>query len=227
MKPLRQQINLYQPALEPTDGPFRSESALRVCALAAACLLMVWAFGWWRVVRLEHAVRSLGEQQQRQDATMVALNAARAEGMTPEQMQARVAAMTAELAVRKRTLELLKSGTAGEAHGFSSRLAALARRPVQGLWIDHVVLSGMTDSMSVGGTAMDPDLVPRYLRGLAEERPLAGARFDELVIERPGAKPKGEGEHASDAPPAAPDRGFRFRAESGALNAPPATEKSS
>ena len=171
-------------------------------------------------------MHSLEQQQQRQDATLVALNAARAAEVPPEQIQARVATLTAELAVRTRTLELLHSGAAGQVGGFSRRLAALAHRPMAGLWIDHVVLSGMTDSMTVGGMALEPDLVPRYLRGLAEEGALAGARFDELVIERPATDHADHPGHAT-AEKATPDHSFRFRAESGALRAPPATEKSS
>lgn len=226
MKPVRQQINLYQPVVQSSGGPFSAHSALLVSGLVVSCLLAVWAYGWWRVARLEHAVHSLEQQQHQQDASLVALNSARAADAPPEQMQARVAMLTAELAVRTRTLELLRNGTAGQVGGFSRRLAALAHRPTPGLWIDHVILSGMTDSMTVGGTALEPDLVPRYLRGLAEEGALAGARFDELVIEQPAAEHADEPSHAT-AEKAKPDHSFRFRAESGALRAPPATEKSS
>lgn len=226
MKSVRQQINLYQPAVQPSGGPFAAHSALLVSGLAVSWLLAVWAYGLWRVARLERAMHSLEQQQHRDDATLIALNSARAADAPPEQMQARVAMLTAELAVRTRTLELLRSGTAGQIGGFSTRLAALAHRPMPGLWIDHVVLSGMTDSMTVGGTALEPDLVPRYLRGLAEESALAGARFDELVIERPDADHTDEPGHAT-AEKAKPDHSFRFRAESGALRVPPATEKSS
>lgn len=227
MKPVRQQINLYQPVAPAANGPFLAASAARVGAVVACALLLVWGYSLWRVARLERAVHSLEQQQQRQAATISALGQARSADLTPEQLQARVAALTAELAVRTRTLELLRSGAAGQVGGFSARLAALARRPLQGLWINHVVLSGMSDSMSVGGTALDPDLVPRYLRGLAAERALAGARFDELVIERPGAEHPGEPGAATPARAVAADPGFRFRAESGALRAPPAAETSS
>ncbi len=227
MKPVRQQINLYQPAAPVSSASFSTAGAARVGALAVACLAAVWGYSAWRVARLARAVHSLEEQQQRQGATIAALNAARAADVSPVQLQARVASLTADLAVRTRTLEILRGGTAGQVGGFSARLAALARRPMQGLWIDHVVLSGMTESMSVGGTALDPDLVPRYLRGLADEHALAGARFDELVIERPAAEHPQEASHTTPAAPPVFDQSFRFRAESGALRAPPATEKTS
>ena len=67
--------------------------------------------------------------------------------------------------------------------------------------------------MSVAGSAIDPDLVPRYLHGLAAERALEGVRFDEFAIERP--MPRSAQEPSSgDSPPGG---AFNFRAESTSL----------
>ena len=43
MKPVRQQINLYQPAAQSSGGSFAARSALLVSGLAVGCLLAVWA----------------------------------------------------------------------------------------------------------------------------------------------------------------------------------------
>jgi hypothetical protein len=221
---VRQQINLYQPSAPVGSGPFSASGALVVAVIVGACLFAFWGYGLWRVAHLEHAVESLEQQHQRGDDTLAALGAAQGAGKTPEQAQTRVSELTTELATRTRALQLLQGGTVGQIVGFSPRLVALAHRPVHGLWIDHVVLSGITGSMSVGGAAVDPDLVPLYLHGLSAERALAGARFDEFVIERPSSEHAGEPSGAVAAP-AVQQQSFRFRADSGALRAPPATEK--
>jgi len=223
MKAMRQQINLYQPVAEVGGGPFSASTAVVVGSAVGACLLAVWGYGLWRVAHLERAVQSLQQQNRSQDDTLAALGAARAAGLSPDKVQARVAELNTELATRTRALELLRGGAVGQVAGFSARLSALAHRPIPGLWVDHVVLSGITGAMNVDGGAVDPDLVPRYLRGLAAEHALAGARFDEFVIERPQREPAGSA--AAKAAPA--PAGFKFRAESGALRAPPATEKPS
>ena len=45
-----------------------------------------------------------------------------------------------------------------------------------------------TGAMSVGGATFDANLVPRYLQNLTQEKVLAGARFDQLIIDRPNGK---------------------------------------
>jgi len=223
MSAMRQQVNLYQPggvARAEELAPFTAATAVLVAAAVCAGLLGFWGFGVWRVDRLERGLQTLRLQGQRQNETLAALGAARASGVTPEQLDATVKSLTAVLDTHTRALALLKEGTAGQLTGFSARLAALGRRPIEGLWLDHVVLSGLNGAMSVGGSAVDPDLVPRYLRGLGAERALAGVRFDDFVIERPTARPTAATSTSATETPATPtatSRPFTFRAESASL----------
>jgi hypothetical protein len=228
---MRQQVNLYQPSGGARAGelaPFAAATAVLLAAAVCAGLLGFWGFGIWRVDRLERALQTLRLEQQRQNETLAALGAARAAGVSPEQLDATIKSLTAMLDTHARALALLEQGTEGQVTGFSARLTALARRPIEGLWLDHVVLSGLNGAMSVGGSALDPDLVPRYFRGLGAERALAGIRFDNFVIERPTVRAAAATQTAampSDATatavtPAADSsasRPFTFRAESGSL----------
>jgi hypothetical protein len=218
MSALKQQINLYRPVTDTTRVPFSARSAALLLGLAAAGLVFVWAYGLWRVQRLERTVGLLREQQQHHAKTLETLSAARATGMSPEQITAQVAVLAAELATHSRALDLLRSGSVGETGGFSNRLSALARHPMEGLWIDRVLLSSVgTPKMSLGGMAIDPELVPRYLHELRAEPALAGLRFEAFAIEQPTtvkAAARGS-EHK-----------FIFKAESDAA-APPAPDSRS
>jgi hypothetical protein len=219
MSKLRQQINLYQPAADGSGIAFSFGTTIAVAAIVGVSLLALWGWGQWRVSRIERAVNTLREQQQHQAATMTALTAARAQGESPEQIQNRVNELSLVLATHSRALELLRAGSVGQTDGFSRRLSALARHPLSGLWIDRVVLSGIDGTMSVGGMTLDPELVPRYLRGLATETALAGIRFDQFAIERPSAVKSAEASAAS-ARDARLDHGFRFKAESNSAPKP-------
>ena len=64
-------------------------------------------------------------------------------------------------------------------------MEALARRHVNGLWIDGLAMSGTRSTMSISGGSVDADIVPAYLRSLSTETVLSGTRFDDFVIERP------------------------------------------
>ena len=86
---------------------------------------------------------------------------------------------------RTQALQVLQSGAAGQTSGFATRMEALARRHVNGLWIDGLAMSGTRSTMSISGGSVDADIVPAYLRSLSTETVLSGTRFDDFVIERP------------------------------------------
>jgi len=212
----RQQINLYQPAADLSRRPFSARAAVLCVSAVLVAVLGIWAYGSWQVRQMQKAVTALELQQRHQEDTLNAVGAIHAARSKPEQLQAQIKALITTLATRKQALALLHSGAEGPTAGFSARLSGLARRHVEGLWIDHIVLSGSSETMTLEGTALDADMVPRYLRDLAQDPALTGARFDELIIERPVAR-AAKGEEPAAQPESravVPAGGMRFRAES-------------
>ena len=217
MSASKQQINLYQPVADATKAPFSIRTAALLSVVTVVAVVSIWGYGLWRVQRLAKTVNLLQEQQQHQTQTLEMLTNARAASLTPEQLAARVNALTAEVALHSQALALLRGGAAGQTTGFSKDLSALARHSVEGLWIHRVDLSGVGEPrMSLNGVAVDPTLVPGYLRELRAEPALAGLRFDVFTIERPAA-PHATASESSQEQPSQDTRGkFVFKAESGA-----------
>jgi hypothetical protein len=120
------------------------------------------------------------------------------------------------VAERVRAVQLLRSGAAGRTTGFAQRLDALARRHVEGLSLDQIIFSGTDGAMSLRGMALGPNVVSEYLRSLAGDAALSGARFDDFLIELPGKRspstPQEDETPADDKP--APAGSIRFRAAS-------------
>jgi hypothetical protein len=181
---LRQQINLYQETAPPWR-PFGSATLALAVAAVSGCLAVIWGYGTWQVDRLQHAVSALQHQQQAQQAMLSALGSLSGAGGGATDLQSRIQELNAELAAGQHALAVLKGATVGSTSGFSAELAALARHPTPGLWLQQITLSDLTGSMSLVGEVMDPDRVPRYLHALGTERSLAGMRFDRLAIQRP------------------------------------------
>ncbi|HEY8539994.1 MAG TPA: hypothetical protein VIL28_14085 [Steroidobacteraceae bacterium] len=213
---MRQQINLYQPTLSETRHP------MSFLALLAAVAVMVGGLGvhsWLvnrQVAALEQTVADLQARHAEQEALLAtAENSPREDAAALEQ---RVRNLERTVHERHAALEILRSGAAGQTLGFAARMEALARRHVDGLWIDTLVLSGTNGSMSLGGGTLDPDIVPTYLRNLAQESILRGTRFDDFVIER--SSEAKDDEHSS-----APH--VRFRAGNKALETDAAQEAAS
>jgi hypothetical protein len=184
---IRQQVNLYQETAPPWR-PFGSATLALAVAAVSGCLALIWGYGTWQVDRLQHAVGALQHQQQAQQAMLSALGSFPGIEGGATDLQSRIQQLNVELAARERALALLQGATIGSTSGFSAELAALARHPTPGLWLQQINFSDLTGSMSLAGEVMDPDRVPRYLHALGTERTLAGMRFDRLAIQRPQTK---------------------------------------
>ena len=228
MSGIKQQINLYQPVADANRAPFSIRTAVLLTVVTVAGVVSIWGYGLWRVQRLQKTVTLLQQQQQHQAQTLEMLTSARAAGLTPEELAARVNALTAEVAQHSQALALLQGGAAGQTTGFSRDLSALARHSVEGLWIHRVDLSGVGEPrMSLNGVAIDPTLVPGYLHDLRAEPALAGLRFDVFTIERPVAAAHTTApESSQDQKEQAVAGGFVFKAESGTVATPTADSRS-
>jgi Tfp pilus assembly protein PilN len=180
----RQQVNLYQETAPPWR-PFGSATLALALAAVSACLAVIWGYGSWQVDHLQRAVDALQHQQQAQQAMLSALGSLPGGDGSATDPQSRLQELDAELAAHEHALALLQGATVGSTSGFSAELAALARHPMPGLWLQQISLSDLTGSMSLAGEVTDPDRVPRYLHALGTERTLAGMRFDRLAIQRP------------------------------------------
>jgi hypothetical protein len=212
---MRQQINLYQPSTVAMVRQVLSASTVLIGGgLIIATLAAIAGYGAWEISRLSDGVALVREHHRSQAIMRDAGANADGEVQSPEQVESQNKTLRAELATRKRALLLLEGGAVGKPAGFALRLEALARRHIDGLWLDRLVLGSDAGMMSLAGSTLDPDLVPRYLQSLATDPALEGTRFDEFAIEQPGGK---EGE--VEEKPAVPANGLRFRATNVALRA--------
>jgi len=207
----RQQVNLYQPVADVSRQPFSARTATFAVAAIAAAIVLIWGYGTWEVSRLQRSVDTLSERQHAEEQAVAAAGSVHAARANPEELQAQIKDLTADIALRRKALERLKQGAEGRRTGFAPALEGLARRHVDGLWLSHLVLSGSV-GMTLEGTTLDADLVPRYLHGLSADPALAGEHFDELLIER---KKRPADSNAEPRSQVSGGVGLRFRAQSG------------
>jgi hypothetical protein len=181
----RQQVNLYQPVSRREHKTFGGTMVAGALAILVVALAAFSVYATRSVEVLESEVARLTEAQVQQQAQMAQAGDLNAQGSQPVDLQALVKSLTATLNERTQALHVLQSGAAGQTTGFASRLEALARRHVEGLWIDALALSGTRNTMRLSGGSVDAAIVPSYLRGLSSEPALTGTRFDDFVIDRP------------------------------------------
>jgi hypothetical protein len=223
---MRQQINLYQSNFSRERKQLSAITLASGVGVVVVTLLGLSFYADHRVERLAQEVEAMRQRAAQQEQMVAKLGELHTARGNPVEIETRVKQLNETVAARKRALEVLQAGAAGQTVGFAARFEALARRHIDGLWIDSLVLSGTNGSMTLQGATLDADTVPVYLQGLAHERALAGTRFDDFVIERsaPKAIPQA-GEIAGDASDeqevraAAIEKHIRFRAGSKSLGA--------
>jgi hypothetical protein len=204
---MRQQINLHQPIFSREHKQLSGATLVSALGVVVVTLLGISLYAHQRSGQLAREVETMRERASQQEQVVAKVGELHAARGNPVEIEARVKQLSEAVAARKRALSVLQAGDAGQTVGFAGRLEALARRHVEGLWIDSLVLSGTNGSMTLQGATLNADTVPVYLQGLAHERALAGTRFDDFVIERPA--------------PALADKHIRFRAGSKALTVTP------
>lgn len=204
---MRQQINLYQPIFSREHKQLSGATLVSALGVVVVTLLGISLYAHQRSGQLAGEVETMRERAAQQEQVVAKVGELHAARGNPVEIEARVKQLSEAVAARKRALNVLQAGDAGQTVGFAGRLEALARRHVEGLWIDSLVLSGTNGSMTLQGATLNADTVPVYLQGLAHERALAGTRFDDFVIERPAST--------------LADKHIRFRAGSKALTVTP------
>lgn len=202
---MRQQINLHQPIFRRERKSFSATTVATVLGLVVVVLAGFSAYTTRSVDSLQQQVAQLTEQQEHQQAQLLKVGELHSRTARRSDVEARVKALSASLSERTQALQVLQSGAAGQTSGFAARMEALARRHVDGLWIDGLAMSGTQSTISISGSSVDADIVPAYLRSLSSEAVLNGTRFDDFVIER-SASAKNE-----------PGKAVRFRAGSKSL----------
>jgi hypothetical protein len=188
---VRQEINLYQPV---SDAQLmRLSAATAGWMLGVLCVVLsLWRlYDGRQVAQLERDVQSARAQQQRQSDMARADGVARVARDDTANLQAKALQLAARVRERQHALELIDGGAAGAPGGFAGRLEVFARRRVEGVWLDHIVLEGQGGIKILAGHTLDPNLVPRYFEGLAGEPAMRGTQFQEFRIEVPRESERG------------------------------------
>jgi hypothetical protein len=184
-----QEINLYQPVSKGVRGALSVSSTRATLLVVAASLVGLWAFADWQVTHLRAATQVVRNQQQAQ-AALSAAQGPELQGLDDAQLAALLANLDAQITAKSRAVALLSGESGARGAGFSARLRAFGERHIDGIWLDHLTFGADVSSVSISGSTMAPDAVPRYLRSLAADPALKGGQIDEFIIEKP---PKGKG----------------------------------
>jgi hypothetical protein len=179
-----QEINLYQPVAKGVRGMLSARSTSMVFGIVGAALVGLWGFAWWQVKKMQGAAQVVQNQQQAQQA-MAAAQGPQLDALTDEELDALITQLGGAVYSKQCAVDTLAQESQSGTSGFSRRLRAFGQRHIDGIWLDRLMLGPKVEFVSVSGSALSADSVPRYLRSLAQDPDLKGGKIDDFIIEKP------------------------------------------
>jgi hypothetical protein len=178
---MSQQINLFNPALRRQKRYFSAAAMLQALAAIAAGIGAIYAFQVYQNRALEQAFADSDRRLVAQRDQVVQLSKTLGARASDKSAAEKLARVEERLAARRNLLNEVQTGAGGNAAGFSSYLAALARRTMPGVWLTGVEV-GKSNELVLRGRVLQSDLVPLYIKRLNAEEPFAGRAVSELRL---------------------------------------------
>jgi Tfp pilus assembly protein PilN len=179
-QPIRQQINLFNPAFQP------QKQVLTAPMMGVAVLVLIAGIAGLAVMANAHTARLREEANQgasqlaRKQARLASVNAEFAPRVKSTELETQLGEADAQLAALRHVSGVLERGELGDSTGFAGYFKAFARQSVPGLWLTSVSVAGK--DIGLKGRTTDPALVPGYIGRLTQEPLLQGKSFSSLQI---------------------------------------------
>lgn len=181
---MEQQVNLYEPIFRAEKRLFSARAIAAGLGLLVVSLVALAGYAAYQTSRAEAVVAQLEKQERARLALMERASSTDGPGDL-QAVEADVATLARQVDVRERVLRVIGPGT-GATRGFATRLDALARPSVEGLWLKRIVFDPAHGGLALEGATSDPQLVPAYLADLRGDVALAGAAITEFRMRRAG-----------------------------------------
>ena len=181
---MKQQINLYQPMFRKQQKVFSAITMLQITGFFIIVLAAIYSYN---VYQLRPFSAELGKT----DAQMTKLSqqieaiSKRFPGRGKNTLLAsEISRLTTRLENMKKIQVALAQGSFGNTSGFSDHFEALARNHVDGAWLTDITISSGGGKLTLSGKSIDPELVPIYIKRLADAPVFKDQRFNILDLER-------------------------------------------
>ncbi len=180
---MRQQINLYQDILLEKPEPLLAKPALLLLTGVFAVLALLGSYYYHQVRSLEDRLLQM-QGSEKQATARIAELAAKFPPKTDPLLGERISRVERRLAGQKEALKFFSRQDAKGNEKILVSLEGLARTSLNGLWLRRVSLQHHGQSISLAGTTVQVEDVPRYLELLGTRNIFGGQVFSRLQLKR-------------------------------------------
>jgi hypothetical protein len=189
---MSQQINLFNPIFLNQKKQFSAWTMAEALGLLLAGVIAFYgyvSFGTGDLVKqADETARQYNQSRERLAQATARYGPKKAD----TGLEAQVNDLQAQVNARQTMLSGLGNDVLTGDTGYAEYLRVLARQSLAGLWLTGFKVGRGGAEMEIVGRALQPELVPSYIRRLNQERAMQGRAFDELsMTQRQGALPAG------------------------------------
>ncbi|MBI5463258.1 MAG: hypothetical protein HY941_13820 [Gammaproteobacteria bacterium] len=183
---MHQQINLFQPVFRREAKVFSARALAQVLGLALVLIVAGVALLQLQLGR-HTSTRDLLDAQYRTLEKQISALEVKADAGQLASLDARIKTLETQLADGSVELAEIQQQVVARSAGFAALFTALARHPLNGLWLTGIQLRD--DILELKGATVDPELLPRYLAALTEDADLARWSLTTVQMERSAETP--------------------------------------
>jgi len=179
---MSQQINLFNPVFLKQKKIFSAVNMVDALALLLVGVAAFYAYASIETVNLGRQAVETSRQYEQSKARLAETSARYAPKKIDAALDVEVNNLQAQLSARKATLNNLGIGIPAGDASYAEYMRALARQSLGGLWLTGFKVGKGGAEIEIIGRALQPELVPSYIRRLHQERALQGRAFDSLSM---------------------------------------------
>ena len=200
---MSQQINLFDPIFLKQPKYFSAVTMAQALGAIFSGTLLIYAYTAYQTATQEKLAADVENEAKLRRDQLLKFGSEYSSGDSSKLLEDEIARGESRLKSRRELLGNLKSGGLAfmDAEGFSRYMAAFARQNISGVWLTAFNVGGKGDTVVVKGRALNPDLVPAYIKSLNLDETMRGRVVSELRLL---AREEPLDSAAPPAPPIAP-----------------------
>jgi hypothetical protein len=182
---MSQQINLINPALIKQKDLLTSVNMSMAYGVLIALMLGFTAYTMQQVSALTATKQQLIVEQEKRQAELAQLTAARAPHAPNQALVAQLALLESKQNVQTQILEIMNRGQASQEKSLAGYMRGLARQTMDGLWLTGFSIDQSNRSVTLRGRTLHAHSLPDYMRQLGQDAVFSGQLFGGLQIKQP------------------------------------------
>lgn len=196
---MSQQINLFNPIFLQQEKQFSAVTMAQALGVISLAVLAFAGYSTWQATQVANDAKAAATQLQMAQEALVKMVDKTRPIAADKTIEDDIVKAESRLRASRQILGFVQNGELREGRSYSAFLRAFSNRAMPGVWLTAFALGDNGNDIEIVGRALQPALVPTYIRSLKGEAAFAGKSFGSLVLRLPTAEAGGTASVSSTA----------------------------